>query len=74
MQEGVMGWPTGTHKGDEKCIRSFVGKSEEKMLSERPRRCGRIILKRNLQKWSMKRWTVFIWLRIGTNGELLRTR
>jgi hypothetical protein len=35
---------------------------------------GRLILEWILEKQNWKLWTVFIWLRIGIIGRLLRTR
>jgi hypothetical protein len=49
----------------------FIGKPEGENHSEDLDIDGRIILEWILGKWGGMMWTGFIWITIGTNGELL---
>jgi hypothetical protein len=52
----------------------LVGNPEGKRNSEELDVDGKIILKWILQIYGGKVWTVYIWFRIGTSGDTLRTR
>jgi hypothetical protein len=51
--------------------RLLVGKPEVKRPLGRPRLCGWIILGWILERCDGMMWTGLVWLRIGTDGELL---
>jgi hypothetical protein len=51
--------------------RILVGELEGKDNLEDLGIDGRIILRWSLEKWGLKVWTGFIWLRIQTSGGLL---
>jgi hypothetical protein len=51
--------------------RLLVGKLEEKRPLGRPRRRRVEILGWILERWEGVVWTGLVWLRIGTNGELM---
>jgi hypothetical protein len=49
----------------------LVRKPEGKRPLGRPRHRGRVILRLILKKYSENVWTGFMWVRVGTSGELL---
>jgi hypothetical protein len=49
----------------------LVAKPEGKRPPGRPKRNGKILLKWIMRKYGGKVWNGYIWLRTGTNGELL---
>jgi hypothetical protein len=60
-----------THGNKRNACRTLVGKPEGKRPLGKPRRLWELIVKWILYKQD---WTGLMWLRIGTNGGLLRTR
>jgi hypothetical protein len=49
----------------------LVGKPEGRRPLGRPRRRLEDNIKMDLREWGLGMWIIFIWLRMGTGGELL---
>jgi hypothetical protein len=61
------------HRRDDKYIQHLVGNPEGKrpLLRHMHGWGGKIILKLALKKQSVRMWTGFIWIRIGSSGGVL---
>jgi hypothetical protein len=69
IEEDEIGWRWRTHEREDRCTRSFGGKSLKRPDGRDMQKL--IILKLTENKENGRAWAGFVWLKIGTTNRLL---